>query len=514
MTRLDEFNEKIEAFLSDLLPLSFENPFSKKIIHDSIWGTNSFYSWEVGLIDSPLLQRLRRIHQTGPAYLVYPTATHTRFEHSLGVAALVEKLITHLNENTRRPIPQKDRLTLRLTALLHDVGHSFFSHVSELVYDRFPEFQELKLEIFSTYGVKPKNHEIMSFLIVKSDYFKHYFQQILTKIDADSKSHHLNYIDLDEVAGYIIGYSKKKDKKYLADIINGPIDCDKLDYLARDAKFAGPIIAYDIDRFLYTINIYSSKKIKRLTVSLAGINVIEQLIVSKMMMYSYVYHHHKVRAIEAMVKRFCFDIKKDAISSSGRISIRLDHPVDFLKYTDEVILSSFIEQYDNSSEVKQFISSILQRRLWVRAQMISCFNTNLNILPIPFLQLERDIHLKENIDKLNDIKQKIIDRVKKLNPGNPIRRRDIWIDVPFPPSSDEPKQIKVKKRSNLNQVIQLSDVFPLEQWVDAYKTSKLRAHIFCARRFQSVVYTASSEILKEVYNIRPKPFTKDFCKIS
>jgi len=381
-----------------------------------------------------------------------------------------------------------------------------------LVYDRYAEFQDLKEEIYLTYKVRPKCHEIMSFLIVRSPYFQEYFTSIIKKIKS-SEHRILESIDFNELAGFIIGYSIKPSRKYLSDIINGPIDCDKLDYLARDATFAGPVIAYDIDRYLYTVNIVKTKKVKRLTVSLAGINVIEQILISKMMMFSYVYHHHKVRAVEAMIKRFCFDIKKERFIKNNKTKITLKHPVDFLNYTDENIFNSFIQDYGNSDSVKETISLMINRRLWVRAMLISCFNIDVREMPTNLLQLERSLHNQQRIDRLNELKEKIIARVLLKNPNCTIRRRDIWIDVPFPPSAEEPKQIEVKIRSDLNETIPLSEAFPLEQWIDAYKRTKLRVHIFCEKRFQLFVYKASKEVLEEEYAFKIYSYTNQFCKI-
>lgn len=203
-------------------------------------------------------------------------------------------------------------------------------------------------------------------------------------------------MDWQTIAGYIIGYSESPKKKYLADIINGPIDCDKLDYLSRDAKFAGPVIAYDIDRYLYTVTTINITGKKRLTVALSGINVIEQLVISKMMMFSYVYHHHKLRAAEALIKRLCFDIKKDTEKTSKSI-FKFNHPTDYLYYTDEIILNSLNRNYEESQSVKKIINSLINRNLWVRGQMISCFNTTMEQIPTAILQLERDLHIYRQI---------------------------------------------------------------------------------------------------------------------
>jgi uncharacterized protein len=518
MTVTSEFQKEVDVFLTDLFAdTKPESKYRSKVIHDSVWGTNSFYAWEIALIDSPLLQRLRRIHQTGLAYLVYPTATHTRFEHSLGVTILVEKLINNLNLNhSKRLINDKERCHLRLAALLHDVGHSFLSHVSELVYERLTNFQQFKEEIIDKYHVSPKGHELMSFLIVNSPVFQQYYTPIIKSIlelQENKEYLYLLKIDWEFISNSIIGYSSKPSKKFLSDIINGPIDCDKLDYFARDAKFSGARIVYDIDRYFYSVTTIISDKKRRLTLTIAGINVVEQFIISKMMMFSYVYHHHKVRAAEAFIKRLCFNIIESP-NPKNKPSIKLKHPVDFLYCTDEIILNSLYKYYGNSNESKLIIKSILDRNIWIRAQMIACFNTTLTKIPVQILQLERELFHQKNIDILNSLKDEIIKEIKKIDPKSTISRRDFWIDVPFPPSANEAKLIEIKKSRYVEEEpLSLVNIFPLEQWIDAYERSKLKGHIFCEKKYQKIIFKASSTVLQNRYGFKFKEFTSDFIKV-
>jgi HD superfamily phosphohydrolase len=103
----------------------------KKIVHDSVWGTRTFEGWEVAIMDLPLLQRLRSIHQTSLAYLTFPTALHTRFDHSLGVCSGTKELVSQVLGHARGD-PLHDELSA--AALLHDIGHGPFSHLSEEAY--------------------------------------------------------------------------------------------------------------------------------------------------------------------------------------------------------------------------------------------------------------------------------------------------------------------------------------------------------------------------------------------
>ena len=116
-----------------------------KTIHDPIWGSNDYSEWEMQLVDSPLLQRLRGISQVGLAVLTYPAARHSRFEHTLGVAAATKRLIDRINSNCETfKINQEIKCKLILAALMHDVGHCFYSHLSESIYGNLADFVLLK----------------------------------------------------------------------------------------------------------------------------------------------------------------------------------------------------------------------------------------------------------------------------------------------------------------------------------------------------------------------------------
>ena len=108
----------------------------QKIIHDSVWGTQVLEGWEVAIMDLPLLQRLRSIHQTSLAFLTFPTALHTRFDHSLGVCAGTKRLASQVLD-----LESGDDLhdELAAAALLHDIGHGPFSHLSEEAYAVNPD---------------------------------------------------------------------------------------------------------------------------------------------------------------------------------------------------------------------------------------------------------------------------------------------------------------------------------------------------------------------------------------
>jgi hypothetical protein len=108
-----------------------------KILRDVKWGFNRYTTYELAILDSPPFQRLRNISQTSLAMFTYPSATHSRFEHSLGVSSIASRMLTAI-ENRGRNLDPVLRIETRLAALLHDLGHGPFSHSSEKFFEGLP----------------------------------------------------------------------------------------------------------------------------------------------------------------------------------------------------------------------------------------------------------------------------------------------------------------------------------------------------------------------------------------
>jgi len=123
-------------------------------VHDFI----RFDGEEVKLINLPILQRLRGIQQLAMASLVYPGAVHTRFEHSLGVTHVAGQMADNLH------LDADEKRIVRLAALLHDIGHGPFSHISEYALDRFGDRRALRKELR-----KEKIHEIVTEHLIRAD---------------------------------------------------------------------------------------------------------------------------------------------------------------------------------------------------------------------------------------------------------------------------------------------------------------------------------------------------------
>jgi HD superfamily phosphohydrolase len=293
---------------------------SRKIIHDPIWGTTRYEAWEVALLDSGLFQRLRGLKQTGFAYLTYPAAEHSRFQHTLGVmhaaSKIFDSIIARKDEDgiswrglkagykKARVFSDKAsryRILLRLAAMVHDVGHSFYSHTSERIFSLVDPFPSVTAALKVTDAKEPGAAEVVVYLLITSEQWQRRVSEIWAATKTAIKPPDPS--EWERIGRWVMGQESDPELKFLADIVSGPLDADKLDYISRDAYAAGIPIGYDLERFTSTVCVDPQGERLRLTIPVKGINALEQLVMGRLVLNSYLYHHQKVRAAEAMFER-------------------------------------------------------------------------------------------------------------------------------------------------------------------------------------------------------------------
>jgi len=277
--RIEEF---VERELNNYKPLRIRAP---KVIHDTILGSNLFYPHEIAILDLPILQRLRKINQVDVVSLVFPSGNHNRFEHTLGVTVIAEKLARALQlrigeerrdgEGDYANVLMDDDMIrhIRMAAIMHDCGHGPFSHISQEVYKLC---DDLAQEMKSNSRLRSSQpHEALSYLIVTSKAFKEFFKQNI-------KSEYGVDINFDLVGDMIVGYVDNPNQAYLIDVINGSFDADKLDYIQRDSHFTGIKMVLDLDRLFYTVDVIRDDNGRlRLSVDLTGVSTLEQIVFNK-----------------------------------------------------------------------------------------------------------------------------------------------------------------------------------------------------------------------------------------
>lgn len=521
-----EFDDNINNFVKIKIAEYKPAPYNQnKVIHDPVWGTMLFYPWELQILDSPLLQRLRCINQVGLAVLTYPSARHSRFEHTLGVMSVVSKMVENINQeknsyddNDHRVISDKDLYKLRLAALLHDVGHCFFSHLSEKVYGKLKPFEKLKesFEIFKD----AKEHEIFSYIIINTVSFKSFFQ---AKVNYPSKQDADDFFK--DIGRMIVGafFNAEKEgsfperKYYMTQIINGQFDADKLDYLRRDSYTAGLALTYDIDRLLYKIRIeeyaeeIDGKRItgKHLVMPVSGISAIEEMAFSKLMLTSYIYQHQKVLATDELL----LDIV-EGLALNGK----LVHPCDFLYYCDDDIykicnnidddddfkmnISNKIISSFSSKTLSMIVSNVKNRNLPKRALAIN-YNTVDNLGSstgdkTKYKVADIAYHIEKLVTLRMDIcneSNKISDTLTEKQGGKKqIDYYDIHISIPTASVAKDLANALVMTSEKV--LVKLSDVVRLNDWADAFAYHKWNAYIYSRADIVPIVSIASKIVFE------------------
>jgi len=359
----EDLQEEINPWVASLLNTVPPNlPREPKLVRDAVHGFIILRPHEVAILDSPIVQRLRYIHQTAFANLVYPTATHTRFDHTIGVVAIADKVATALAAAGSIPENEAKHISaeLRLAAMLHDVGHVLFSHLGEAVMsDRFRDrIQAIKRQEFlgaMRYFEAANIGEVLSYAIITCEAFKDFLQFVVNAYPGLS-------IDATRIAGLVIGRPPAADYAYEADIINGPFDADKLDYLLRDSHFSGIRSEVDVENILYGTRVLKKTGWPSYLVAMPSVVPhLEQILFSKMMLYHAVYHHHKVRALESMFKSIFEIVQQDPASHAPEL--RLASFRSFLELSE----ASFITSCLADDQIRPIANQLLNRRLIKRA---------------------------------------------------------------------------------------------------------------------------------------------------
>ncbi|MGI9078341.1 MAG: HD domain-containing protein [Gemmatimonadaceae bacterium] len=291
-----------------------------KVIRDPLWNNIRVDSLTLKLIDTRLFQRLRYIRQLGHAYLVYPGATHSRFEHALGAYHLARQTLTILGERGElEGVGADDIAIIRAAALLHDIGHYPFSHALEEI------------------GVV--DHEAVAGPLLCSGELAAILRAEIAP-DAPELVHAL---------------MRGQSSSPLQGLISGSLDLDKIEYLKRDALMCGvPYGEIDVDRLINSLTVVADPESGRPVMGVLekGLSALESLLFAKHQMYRNVYWHHAVRGATAMYKRLV-----DEALNAGTVDAR-----ELVGLTDEGLLHRL-----EAGGHLPLLAALRERRLYKRA---------------------------------------------------------------------------------------------------------------------------------------------------
>ena len=449
-----------------------------KDIHDPIWGTNRFSWRELVIMDSPIFQRLRRIHQTGLAYYVYPSARHSRFEHSLGVVTVATRVFdsvaqrfTGILEEISGSLAPKEkfedvvsrwRQELRLAALLHDTGHSLLSHASERVYGELQLLKNAAVELSEVAAAKKKAGEVLSYCLARTPALAELLARAKGKLMKGGLDGEFSGdVDIENVSLLILGRSRHPWQHFMGDIISSGFDADKLDYLLRDAISAGLPLRYDLERYLSTVSLPKLKlyddptgKLEklynraeprpakhapsqnekqqpyfysyRLRLPKRSMNTIEQITICKLMLTSYIYQHQKVRAAEGMFERLLLRVlrewqypeKSDSTTTKGKVRKKSGK-------TDEEIVPLFLDLDDTSLHGDKFLGSESAEISETSYRLVNRLLPRVVYEISPTTEEPHDTYLTDFFSKLedDDAKTEVLDKLDAAVGTELIRRR-------------------------------------------------------------------------------------------
>jgi HD superfamily phosphohydrolase len=298
------------------------------VVRDPVWGTIGLDATAQGIVDSAAFQRLRYIRQLGLAHLVYPGASHTRFDHALGVYHLMRRAIDGLEaRGSLENVDPVERRLVPLAGLLHDVGHYPFSHALE-------ELDEPLI---------PGHHEALTGRFLRAPDVS----AVLESVTPDGVA---------RVEALIRGRSASP----LQGLVSGSLDLDKVEYLKRDARFCGvPYGEVDVDRLLNALMVLTPPAggPPEIGVHEKGVAALESLLFAKYQMFRNVYWHHAVRAGTVLYKRIVFDALASGLLDADELVGKTDEALLFLLAERAARGGAAAEQ------VARYVDALQRRRL-------------------------------------------------------------------------------------------------------------------------------------------------------
>ncbi|AST93586.1 hypothetical protein BC6307_21100 [Sutcliffiella cohnii] len=376
-----------------------ENIFIKSVL-DPIHGLIKMTEEEMEIISHPLFNRLRRIKQNTFLYYVFPSANHTRFEHSIGVMHLASEMFLSairngdIVKNKQRKYNIKEDsnivdskylqesefvnayLNLRIAALLHDIGHGPMSHL----FDKFA----------------PKSNDFLE--MVKNDQSIKFCNEFAAALDKIIKNSNNDQVEHEYVSYYFtvkilldLGFSEERIKTILTIMnenlnlkqinINGhsltpflnqivagaPLDCDRMDYLLRDSYFTGVRYGkYDLNRLLKSLLGYIDNETNkiRLGIKNSGLPAIENFLQARYELYIQVYFHKTNQSCNTMLLASTATLINNQHKFVNCNSVK-EFIEAYLKLSDEKFLDDLENAITNEIE-KSILTDLRNRRLWKR----------------------------------------------------------------------------------------------------------------------------------------------------
>ncbi|XP_046895380.1 deoxynucleoside triphosphate triphosphohydrolase SAMHD1-like isoform X2 [Hypomesus transpacificus] len=403
-----------------------------KVFNDPIYGLVPMHPLLVRIIDTPQFQRLRYIKQLGGVCYVYPGASHTRFEHSIGVSHLAEKLVQELNE--RQPelqITCRDMLCVQIAGLCHDLGHGPFSHLFDKMF--IPKVSRGRKWKHEDASVAMFDH------LVDQNELKNLMEQHGLVLPED-----LDFIreqiagPIDKTPGKWPYEGRPVEKSFLYEIIankrNG-VDVDKWDYFARDSYYLGLQSNFDHVRYINFARVCEVDGESQICTRDKEVDNLYDMFHTRFSLHRRAYQHRVVNLIELMIADALVKANEHIkIEGSGGEMFRMSEAIDdmeaYSKLTDHVFEQILHSSSPELAEARQILENITCRRLY---KFVA--DSRREVSQVQFEDWAREVARRMNLDA-NDFVIRIDYGMKEDDPIDQMR---------FYSKKDPTKAFKISK---------------------------------------------------------------------
>jgi HD superfamily phosphohydrolase len=333
-----------------------------KVFNDPVHGHLYLPALACDVVDTPQFQRLRDVKQLGTTHMVFPGATHTRFEHSLGTGWLASSMFNRFHAAQQRELglERHDGRVVALAGLCHDLGHGPFSHVFD------NEFMPRR----SVHSFIKFEHEQMSASMLEHlvddcniDIDRDLVRDAQQLITAEGEQHHTTATSIDENGdcnGQLVSQPSKHRPAFLSEIVankRNSVDVDKFDYIQRDTLYCGLKQSCDFSRMMKFCRVIGDEICYKTT----EVHNLYELFHSRASLHQRVYSHPKGKGIEFMVA----DAMTYADSAwDNSISSATQRPEDFCRIDDTVLKQIELSREPELQPARDIVSRIRRRDLY------------------------------------------------------------------------------------------------------------------------------------------------------
>lgn len=522
-----EYLEECELKCTNMLL----TPAHTKNFYDSVWGTIEINQGEILILDSPIMQRLRYIKQLGLADVLYSSATHTRYSHTLGVLQTADVMAAQIEkelEKKKFPTKKEVRQVIRLAAIFHDCGHMFCSHASERFFQKnrkanlYKQINSIRELFYNNLQIKPSLSEFISILILNSASMRKLLEIVKDGLD-DFEFIKYNKDNLiEKVICMILGFPYSEAYIPYAKVISGQIDSDKLDYLKRDSHSTGVPVAVDMSRVFQKLRVVLNQKdydmvashdssitqVYKMAIAPAAINTVDQLVISRFMMFENIYYHQKTLTAEEMLRYALLGLDmstRGVFNDLSKILLLTDSMVinqDF----DGVLKNLGMEveiidkgKFKNACEI---LNGLYKRAIFKRCVAFTDKNLTkamykdkefyTKIIAEKVIE-EKDEFINDIIAEVRNIKEKLKDSNFYFNEKTEL----LFISTPDISAASMNSNIAIDDKINKDRDME----FEADSWLQSRASRKPQNYLVSYPEDRYIVYIATEVILLRKYGL-------------